>query len=189
MSTCVSCSRKFAAPYSATNTHLCRTCRSSVANSSMVAPTTSPTITKSPMSSQKSSLLTSTPKMAKSAGGSGGKQGSGSGGIGSGRNLVPMRCKVCSSSFRYRRCLFRHLRENHPGIFSNKDVCTCSYNIHVCTVDCIKCLCVYLCVQNSCFNLKLVVELCINLNCTCILAGVIHVHVHVLHLNTERCTV
>ena len=135
MSTCVSCSRKFAAPYSATNTHLCRTCRSSVATS-MVAATSSPQATslssvplKAANSSQKL-LLTSTPKMTKLGGGSGsgGKQGpgggggGGSGGIGSGRNLVPMRCKICNTSFRYRRCLFRHLRENHPGIFSNKDI-------------------------------------------------------------------
>lgn len=128
VSTCVSCNRKFAAPFSATNTHLCRNCRSSVATS-MVAATSSPGITKSPVTlkfpsatnnSQKS-LLTSTPKMTKSGGG-GGKQGSGSGGIGSGRNLIPMKCKICNTSFRYRRCLFRHLRENHPGIFWNKDI-------------------------------------------------------------------
>lgn len=133
MSTCVSCSRKFAAPYSATNTHLCRTCRSSIATS-MVAATSSPQATTSSsvplkaMNSSQKLLLTSTPKVTKSGGGSGsgGKQGSGggggSGGIGSGRNLVPMRCKICNTSFRYRRCLFRHLRENHPGIFSNKDI-------------------------------------------------------------------
>ena len=29
---------------------------------------------------------------------------------------VPMSCKVCGASFVYRRCLFRHLRENHPDI-------------------------------------------------------------------------
>ena len=125
VSSCVSCNRKFAAPYSATNTHLCRNCCSSV-TTSMVTATSLPTMTKSPATlkfpsgtnnSQKS-LLTSTPKMAKSGGG--GKLGSGSGGIGSGRNLVPMKCKICNTCFRYRRCLFRHLRENHPGIFSSK---------------------------------------------------------------------
>ena len=30
-----------------------------------------------------------------------------------------MSCKVCGTSFVYRRCLFRHLRENHPGIDLN----------------------------------------------------------------------
>jgi hypothetical protein len=28
----------------------------------------------------------------------------------------PTACKMCGTSFVYRRCLFRHLRENHPGI-------------------------------------------------------------------------
>ena len=32
---------------------------------------------------------------------------------------APMSCKVCGTSFVYRRCLFRHLRENHPGIDLN----------------------------------------------------------------------
>ena len=32
---------------------------------------------------------------------------------------TPMACKVCGTSFVYRRCLFRHLRENHPGIDLN----------------------------------------------------------------------
>ena len=122
VSTCVSCNRKFAAPYSATNTHLCRNCRSNVATS-MVAAASSPTVTKSPTTlkftlatnSAQKSLLTSTPKVTKSGGGKQGS-GSGSGGIGSGRNLVPMKCKICNTCFRYRRCLFRHLRENHPGI-------------------------------------------------------------------------
>ena len=32
---------------------------------------------------------------------------------------VHLTCKVCGTSFVYRRCLFRHLRENHPGIDLN----------------------------------------------------------------------
>ena len=28
----------------------------------------------------------------------------------------PVSCKMCGVSFIYRRCLFRHLRENHPGL-------------------------------------------------------------------------
>ena len=133
MSTCVSCNRKFAAPFSATNTHLCRNCRSSIPTSLVAATSSSPAVTKSHLTQKSTSnsqklLLTSTPKTAAKSGGggsggSGGKQGgSGSGGLGSGRNLVPMRCKMCNTCFRYRRCLFRHLRENHPGIFSNKDI-------------------------------------------------------------------
>lgn len=31
----------------------------------------------------------------------------------------PISCKVCGICFVYRRCLFRHLRENHPGIDLN----------------------------------------------------------------------
>ena len=34
-------------------------------------------------------------------------------------STTPMSCKVCRTSFVYRRCLFRHLRENHPGIDLN----------------------------------------------------------------------
>ena len=126
MSTCVACSRKFATQTSSDYAHLCRSCRSS-GSASMTSSTTSPSASKSPSSlkfpsnltnSQKS-LLTSTPKISKPGGvvGSGGKQGfSGGNSIGSGRNLVPMKCKICNTCFRYRRCLFRHLRENHPGI-------------------------------------------------------------------------
>lgn len=156
MSTCVSCNRKFAAPFSATNTHLCRNCRSSIPTSLVAATSSSPAVTKSHLTLKSTSnsqklLLTSTPKTAAKSGasgggggGSGGKQGgSGSGGLGSGRNLVPMRCKMCNTCFRYRRCLFRHLRENHPGIFSNKDIYS---HVHVNIVY----VCVTVCIQNFC---------------------------------------
>ena len=33
--------------------------------------------------------------------------------------LSPLSCKICNASFLYRRCLFRHLRENHSGIDMN----------------------------------------------------------------------
>ena len=34
-------------------------------------------------------------------------------------NIPPMSCKICNVSFHYKRCLFRHLKENHSGIDVN----------------------------------------------------------------------
>lgn len=120
MSSCVSCNRKFAAPSASAHANLCRTCRSTrTTDATPTGASKSPSDLKfsSKSSNSQKSLLTSTPKLSKSGGdgNSGSRQGSG-GTLGSGRNLVPMKCKICNTCFRYRRCLFRHLRENHPGI-------------------------------------------------------------------------
>ena len=115
MSTCVSCNRKFATQSSSTYANLCRTCRSTGLTGSATSP--NPTSKSSISLNTSKSLITSTPKFSKPGGaalGAGGKQGGSA--LGSGRNLVPMKCKVCNTCFRYRRCLFRHLRENHPQI-------------------------------------------------------------------------
>ena len=111
---CMTCNRKFASnqvdPHQGGK---CKNCRSTGTPSASIAqvnvPTSviktllTPTTTSQPM-------LSSTPH--KSTSGSKSKI----------RKISnpPISCKVCGISFVYRRCLFRHLRENHPGIDLNK---------------------------------------------------------------------
>lgn len=133
---CSSCRRRFAAQQSSngSGTHLCRNCKSGHSSENQQPPAThsggatvmdaSPQTPLNAPSSSSSSLSPSsfalskalTPRVSSSA-------------VKSGRRnkLTPMTCKICNTCFLYRRCLLRHLRENHNVV----DLDTCGLSKYV----------------------------------------------------------
>lgn len=105
ISACSHCGRRFANQRSEEN-QLCKTCRISVIEGSA----SSNGCTMAPVATSQDEHVpaySSTPIFQKP--GRGGKRG----------NIPPMSCKICNMSFHYKRCLFRHLKENHSGIDVN----------------------------------------------------------------------
>eukprot|EP00731_Ephydatia_muelleri_P021415 Em0014g6a len=104
---CTHCGRRFATQRFEDN-QLCKTCRLSVAQGPAPAPAAGSS--NAPISASQGDTVptySSTPIFQKP--GRGGKRG----------NIPPMSCKICNVSFHYKRCLFRHLKENHSGIDVN----------------------------------------------------------------------
>lgn len=113
---CSSCNRKFATDQLDTQQEgKCKNCRSCETPLSTRLPTTP--VIKSLLTSGGSNsggpILSSTPS--KPRGNLGGQKTPKLRKV----TNTPMACKVCGTSFVYRRCLFRHLRENHPEIDLN----------------------------------------------------------------------
>ena len=106
ISACTHCGRRFATQRSEQN-QLCKTCHISVAQGTTTTISANPTNTHCIISVPQGDVVpafSSTPIFQKA--GRGGKRG----------NIPPMSCKICNVSFHYKRCLFRHLKENHSGI-------------------------------------------------------------------------
>ena len=115
ITSCNLCNRKFATnqidPQQGAK---CKNCRSNGTSSSLAQTTVLPTTVLKGMSLSGGTthpVLSSTPLKSSPTTGSKSKV----------RKVSnpPVSCKVCGISFVYRRCLFRHLRENHPGIDLN----------------------------------------------------------------------
>ncbi len=102
ISTCTSCSRKFATQRSNQGLPLlCKNCRQNPLPTPLAGMAGTLVAVATPVHS-------STPtKLVKPV--SSGKRS----------NLPPLLCKLCGICFHYRRCLLRHLRENHTGVDIN----------------------------------------------------------------------
>ena len=101
---CTSCNRKFATDQQGGGGK-CKLCRSTGTPNTLVPATSTKTLSALLGSSNTFPVLSSTPQHKSTPKPKLRKVSS-----------IPMSCKVCGTSFVYRRCLFRHLRENHPGL-------------------------------------------------------------------------
>ena len=104
---CSGCSRKFATNQVGGK---CKNCRGNI----IPPPTSQTRAVPSLLKSVSAHIGSSRPVLSSTPLKSGRKSGRG-------RKVSqpPVSCKLCNMSFVYRRCLFRHLRENHPGIDVN----------------------------------------------------------------------